>query len=359
MTVPRPAYPHDMSGAALVAAAAAAEARREARLAAGETDLGRPHAHRIDEETRARAAAMIDAVVREVAERLRSAEPMLDGGHREAVAERFVTAGFVARTGLGIAALARAEEHRFVAALARAIDGEHEGPGALHLEPIGGVHAAEAHALREAEAVRIDRAGDPMLPLHDIAAENRHALFWHVAACLADDALDALGPARVGGEDALHRAAAAAVARTLATIDDGDGIAPAALRLAHAVDEAGGIDDALLAGTLAAGRSASLAGLLAVRARIGYEEAAARLTDPPRAAVLLRAAGVSRPVAAAMVLALALACHRDGDGDAGSAAADLMEAFDALPEERARADVRRARLEPAYRDALAALGARA
>lgn len=349
-----------MTGLPLLDAAHSAEAMLRERMAGAGVELARPASFGIDDETRARAALLIDGVLEVVETALRAAEPGLEAAPADAVSGRFGPAGLLPRSGLGAAALLRAEEHRLAAALLRVADAadEDEGPGARRLDPIGGDVAAESFAVRAAEAARLDRRGDPLLPLHDLSPEDRHAVFWQVAACLAEGALSLQGEARGGSEEAMHRTAAAAVARTLAAIDDGDGIAAAAMRLGHALDGTGQLDDALLAGTLAAGRVATLAGMLAVRAGIGFDEARAMLTAPARCAVLLRAAGVEPPIAPAMIVTLALGLDRGFGGDPLELAADIVAQFDALPPQRALADVRRARLEPHYRDTLAALGAR-
>ncbi len=130
------------------------------------------------------------------------------------------------------------------------------------------------------------------------------------------------------------------------------------MRLARRLAESSQLDDALLAGTLASGRVASLAAMLAVRAGIAFDDARAMLTDAARIAVLLRACDVERGVAAAMILALALGLDRGFGADPADRAAAIVEAYSALPVERARAEVRRARLEPHYRDALTALSGR-
>jgi hypothetical protein len=341
------------SAAALLAAAHDAQALLGDRVSSAGIALARPIAFGIDDETRARSALLIHAAVATAEATLRASEPMLDVGTAGALGERFVAAGLLAHSGLAAAVLLRAEEHRLGAALVRGA-GDGEGPGAQRLDPIGGDFAAESFAVRAAEAARTERTGDPLLPLHDLAAEDRHALFWQVAACLVDHAL-----AAGGAEDMLHRAAAAAVGRALAAIDDGEGIAPATMRLAHRLDAAGQLDDALLGGTLAAGRIASLAAMLAVRAGIGFDDARAMLTDPARFTVLLRACAIEQDLAAAMILALALALDRGFGVDPGEVAAMLVDGYAALSVEAARADVRRARLEPRYRDALAALAGRA
>lgn len=340
------------SAEALLAAAGSAQALLGDRIAAAGVDLARPPAFGIDDETRARSSLLIHAAIQAAEAALRSVEPMLDAEADDSLPRRFVSSGLLARSGLAAAALLRAEEHRLAAALVRGA-GDAEGPGALRLDPIGGEFAAESFAVRAAEAARMERTGDPLLPLHDIGAEDRHTLFWQVAACLADIVLKA-GAA----EDTLHRAAAAAVARALAAIDDAEGIAPASLRLAHRLAEAGQLDDLLFAATLGGGRVASLAGMLAVRAGIGFDDARSMLTDPARFALLLRACDVERGIAAAMILALALGLDRGFGPDPAEGAADLVEGYEALPADRARAEVRRARLEPVYRDALAALVAR-
>jgi hypothetical protein len=342
-----------VSADALLAAAHDAAALLGDRAATAGIALARPLAFGIDDETRACAGSLIAASLGAAAAALAAAEPLLDIGAPGELADRFILAGLLARSGLAAAALLRAEEHRLAAALVR-VAGEVEGPGAQRLDPIGGDFAAESFAVRAAEAARTERAGDPLLPLHDISAEDRHALFWQVAACLADRALAAGAP-----EEALHRAAAAAVARALAAIDDGEGIAPAAMRLARRLEDAHQLDDRLLAGTLAGGRIASLSAMLASRAGIPFEDARAMVTDPARFAVLLRACDVERAIAAAMILTLALGLDRGFGPDPAEGTAELVEAYDLLPVERARADVRRVRLEPHYRDALAILAGRA
>lgn len=342
----------ETSGEALLAAAQGAQALLGERMAIAGSELARTPGFGIDDETRARAVLLIRSAIHAAERTLRAAAPMLDVGLVRSLGDRFVAAGLLQRSGLAATALLRAEEHRLAAALVR-VAGEEEGPGAHRLDPIGGDFAAESFAVRAAEAARVERTGDPLLPLHDLSAEDRHALFWQAAAALADEALRTGVP-----EDALHRTAGAAVARTLAAIDDAEGIAPATLRLAHRLSAAGQLDDALLAGTLAAGRIASLAGMLAVRAGIGFDDARAMLTDTSRCAVLLRACDVERSIAAAMIWALALGLHRGFGPDPADHAAGLIAGYEVLPIERARAAVRRARLEPIYRDALAALAAR-
>jgi hypothetical protein len=342
-----------VSADALLSAAHDAAALLDDRAATAGIALARPPAFGIDDETRARAGSLIATAIAAAEAALRAAEPMLDIGEPGHLPDRFILAGLLARSGLAAAALLRAEEHRLAAALVRVAD-EVEGPGTQRLDPIGGDFAAESFAVRAAEAARTERTGDPLLPLHDIAAEDRHALFWQIAACLADRAL-----AAGVDEEPLHRAAAAAVARTLAAIDDGEGIAPATMRLARRLEEAYQLDDRLLAGMLAGGRIASLAAMLAIRTGILFDDARAMLTDPARFAVLLRACNVERGITAAMILTLALGLDRGFGPDPAEGAAMLVEACDLLPVDRARAEVRRARLEPHYRDALAALAGRA
>ncbi|HEY0270145.1 MAG TPA: DUF2336 domain-containing protein [Sphingomonas sp.] len=131
--------------------------------------------------------------------------------------------------------------------------------------------------------------------------------------------------------------------------------AASATRLAGAVARVGQLDDALLAGALAAGRIASLAAMLAVRVGIPFDDARAMLTDPSRCAVLLRACDVAPETAGAMIIALAYALDRGFGDEPGEAASAIIAEYGALGVERARAEVRRVRLEPHYREALAAL----
>jgi hypothetical protein len=345
----------DIPGAALLAAALNGEMLLRDRLVSVGSDLARPRAFAIDDAARARAELLIEMVIGAVETALRTAEPRLGAAPSHDLAVRFAHAGLLSKSGLAAAALLRAEEHRLAAALIRGAGEEGEGPGARRLDPIGGDVAAESFAVRAAEAARLDRTGEPLLPLHDIPAEDRHALFWQVAACLAEAALAVQGEARAGNEDGMHRAAAAAVARALAMVDEADGIAHATTRLADALMRVRQLDDALLAGTLAAGRIASLAAMLAVRVGIPFDDARAMLTDPARCAVLLRACDVVPQTAGAMILALAYALDRGFGDEPGEQAAAIIAEYPALSVERARAEVRRTRLEPLYREALSAL----
>ena len=354
MPVPFPIVTRDQGpGDALLAAADAAHGVLRARLDGAGGALSQAPEMAVDDETRARARLVIDSLLTGIEVALRGGEPILDGAASFDLPARFLAAGLLERSTLAAVALQRAEEYRLTHALMR-IAGEIED--LTRLDPIGGDHAAERFALRAAEAARVDRSGEPLLPLHDIAPEDRPAIVWHVAACLADAALAAQGEAGAGNEDATHRAAAAAVARALAAVDDGEGVGACAMRLAHALREGGALDDAVTAAALAAGRIAGLAAMLAVRAGIGFDEARAMLAAPPRAAVLLRAGDIDRDVAAAMLVALALALDRGSGPDPLDAVADLLAAFEELPVARARAELRRTRLDPDYRAAFAALG---
>ncbi|HEY0194287.1 MAG TPA: hypothetical protein VGC42_24395, partial [Kofleriaceae bacterium] len=167
----------DMPGAPLLAAALDGAARLRDRLATVGGDLVRPREFAIDDAARARAGLLIESVIGAVETALRAAEPRLDAPPPEDLPARFARAGLLARSGLAAAALLRAEEHRLAAALIRGAGEDEEGPAARRLDPIGGEFAAESFAVRAAEAARLDRTGEPLLPLHDITAEDRHALF--------------------------------------------------------------------------------------------------------------------------------------------------------------------------------------
>lgn len=339
------------AGAGLLAAALAIERARACAHAAARG--AGPPAWGSNEETRARTALLVDAVLTAVEATLRAAEPMLDAAPAVDLFDRVLATGLVHRSGIASVALARAEEHRLTRALERGLAADPDPSASTGLDSVGGPRAFEGYAVHLAEAARIDRIGDPLLPLAELPAEDRHVLHWQVAAILAETALAAQGAARGGNEDATHRAAAAAVARSLAAVDDADGIGPAAMRHAHALAGAdGGIDDELLAATLAGCRVAACAALLAVRAGVGFEDARAMLLSPERTAVLLRACGVGRETATAMLLALLLATARDD----AARLAGLVAGFDDLSPETARAHVRFARYEPQYRDALAMIG---
>lgn len=237
-------------------------------------------------------------------------------------------------------ALARATEHRMATALKRR-------PAHDPLPPAGGGDAETAAlelALLVAESARIDRAGDPLLPLADLPAEAAHRLAWRIGAA----ARARLVAARVRAAEA-DDAVTGAVAALLAGHDEGRGIAAAATRFARrrlAQVEAGEAD-ALMVAMLSRGHVARFAALLAERAGLAFDAVHARVGEPTRLALTLRAAGVARPAAATLLLRVAEALALDDDRliDAvdGFAAIDRAAAADALALDR---------LDPAYRAAI-------
>ena len=203
--------------------------------------------------------------------------------------------------------------------------------------------AALAYAI--AEIRRVDRFDDPLLARTDLPAELHHRLAWWVAAALRRHLVAQRGvPA-----DAADQAVMAAAYATLSGYDESTTLEARAAALAWALHGGGRLDDALLAAATEQGHAPLAVAGFAVRAGIDPAAAWDMATDPAgsRLAVLLRATEVARAEAARILLAFAAdAAHLP----------DMLAGYEALAPDRARAVVRRWRLDAGYRRALDELG---
>lgn len=213
--------------------------------------------------------------------------------------------------------------------------------GALHLADPDAAVAQAAMALLLAEGGRRDRFGEPVLLLDDLPAELAAWLAWRVAAALRHylaafhDLADAKTDATL----------TAAVASILAEHDEGRGLNAAASRLAMRLSAAGRVDGTLLEALASSGQVATFTAALAAVLHLPDDAVWTVVADPAEArlATLLRAAGLERTQAAAVLLTL-------NDADAGAA----LDAFDACDLDGARAAIAPLGLDPGYRAAIGA-----
>lgn len=212
--------------------------------------------------------------------------------------------------------------------------------------------ADAAHAILLSEQRRFDRFGEPLLDRTDLPIELQHRITWWVAAALRDHMLvdHEIEP------DEADRALVAASSTLLGGYDEAQTIDSLSFALACAVRQAGELDDMLLAGLLREGQVAPWVASLAVRALMDSDVVWPMLMDPDasRLTLLLRAIGMERPIALALLADLFLA--RGGDpAEQDERLARAAYAFDALSQDDAHAAIRPWRPADHYRRAVARL----
>jgi hypothetical protein len=254
-----------------------------------------------------------------------------------ALAGRLSAAGLLDREALVSQLLRRADEHRIASAFAG-----RAGPRKLPLLPrlVGdkdaGV-AAAAMALVVARGRRRDAFGQPRIELNDLAAGEAAGLTCAIAAGLAGEPGDR--PALAG--------AAEAVAAGYSAVD---GLDAAVMALVTALEQAGRVDDAMVAAAAQDGEASLLAGLVARRATISSETAWGYLVSgqDDGLALLARMAGLGRPAAARLIAEFGAL--------SGASVEEEIARFDGFADEEVTAALDWWRLPPDFRDASAALG---
>jgi hypothetical protein len=325
-------------------------ASARARVAAAAADLALPQGLRLSDRQRTTMLALLGNLVRSVEAALRAElapaapgaalQAALSSAHVEIAVPVLAGDLALAEPALIDLLLRRAEEHR----LHRAAAGEN----ALLVELAGDSDEAvarEAMALLIAQNGRLDGFGEPVLPRSDLPAELDHHLVWTVAAALRRYMVG-----RHAAEPALCDAAvAAAASRVLARHDEGETAEARATRLALALRDAGRLDEPeLLARGLTQGSLPLFLALLAVRTGLGTGAVWELLSAASGPVLLLRAAALDRPEAAAILVAWGLP---------EAALADALDRLDGTNEAAARALLTLWRADPGYRAAVARLAA--
>jgi len=336
----------ELDGAAQLLASA------RARVAAAMADLALPEAFRLSDRQRITVTHLLRRLVGDVEDELRSALAAHLGSEtheplRAALSSATVPiAGPVLEGGGGFAdpdlfalLLRRAEEHR----LARSAP-EHRLLTELAGDADGEV-AAAAMSLLVADSRRFDAFHEPLVAGGDLPAEVAHGLAWTVAAALRTYLVSRHGVAPAEADEAVTAAAGA----WLRGYDEGAGSDSLARRLALRLQEAGRLDDGLLARAVAEGAVPLFLAGLSLRAGLDLPSLWELLADAGRGpALVLRAAGVGREAAASILLSLA---------EREEAVAGQLDLWEALDPETAQHHVLLWRLDPAYRSAVARLAA--
>lgn len=335
----------ELDGAAQLLASA------RARVSAAIADLALPEASRLSDRQRVTISHLLQRLVGDVEDELRSAlvaqfdrdedaplraalssaslpiaVPVLEGG--TALADPALFALLLRRT----------EEHRLARAAAEQrlltdLAGD-EDPAV----------AAAAVSLLIAESRRLDAFHEPLLASGDLPAEVAHGLAWTVAAALRTYLIARHGVAPAAADSAVTVATAALLAR----YDEGAGADSLARRLALRLEERARLDDALL--VRSAGEGALPLLLAGLSLRTGLDPQALWELLPEASgrgpAIVLQAAHLEREAAASILF------HLAGREEAVAAQLDV---YDALDLAQARRHILLWSLDPAYRSAVARL----
>jgi len=331
------------------------------RFAVAATELLLPERVRLSEWQRLTASSLLARLVASIEDQLRAdlaehfssheaLHAALSSAH-VAIALPVLERAFVlGDPELGTVLVRRVEEHRFWKAYAAT------GGDEYLLELIRDTDAdvaAEAMDLVTARSRRFDRFQEPVMGRVELPADLQHRLVWLVAAALRHYIVQQHGLAAVDGP--IEQAASA----LLSAYDEGEAFEARAMRLARRLYRSGRLDGALLARLLGEGSLSLFIAGAAARASLDYAAAWEVLSDPRGRgpALLLRAAGVPRADAAAILLLLN-AHGRLFSGAEGDAAEEQLELFDSVDEDAARDVLRLWQADPGYRSSVARLSTR-
>lgn len=331
------------------------------RFAVASADLLLPEQSRLTEWQRVTAAALLtrlvggieDSLRAALAEHFRSEEGLhaaLSSAHVPIALPILERASVLRDAELGTILVRRVEEHRFWKAYAAA--GGEEYLLELIRDPDPDI-AAEAMDLVTARSRRFDRFQEPVMGRVELPADLQHRLVWLVAAALRHYIVQ---QHRMSGVDGAIEQAASAL---LTGYDEGDGFEARALRLARRLQRARRLDGSLLARLLGEGALPLFIAGAAALSGLDYAAAWEVLSDPRGRgpALLLRASGIARADAAAILLLLN-AHGRLFSGSEADATEAQLELFDGVEEDDARDVLRLWQADPGYRASVARLSTR-
>ena len=350
---------------ALIARAAAADARARVALATAIDDAFLSPDGRLDDRTRVALGALIEAMVgtiegelTEHAVRLlatRGEGALADLLTREGrpVVDRLAGAGLLRDGDFAAECVARVRLELLTAALpfATAVDSDAPSLLARLAQSSDRVVAAAAASVMIGESHRRGVGESGTLAGTGLPRVLHERLLWWVAAALRERVASEAG----AGLAALDRAIAEAALRNLAAQDEGDRLESAAMRLADAVDAQPNELPALVDEILRDRRLSVLVAFLAHALGVPYELARELVVDPAgdRLWLALRALDMPRDVIARVGFQLSEADPRR-DVEAFADTLDVVASVDA---ETAKLSIAPLRLHPDYRAALLALDA--
>ncbi|MGZ8997922.1 MAG: DUF2336 domain-containing protein [Allosphingosinicella sp.] len=331
------------------------------RFAVAATDLLLPDAIRLTEWQRLTAADLLNRIIRGIEDNLRSRLALtfesvealhaaLASAHVPIASPILERARVLRDPELSNMLVRRAEEHRFWRKAAA-------GRDAYLFELVrdaDGQIAADAMGLVIARSRRFDRFQDAAVGQIELPADLQHKLVWMVAAALRQYIAQQHS---VRSVDAAVEDAATAL---IAGYDEGESLEAHALRLAQRLYRLHRLDGAALARIAAEGVLPFFIAGLSVLCALDHVATWEVLSDPRGRgpALLLRAAGIERSEAAAILLAL----NERGpyiSGVESDAAAEQLELFDTIDEPAARDILRLWQAHPTYRASVARISTRA
>jgi hypothetical protein len=319
------------------------------RLATARADFFLNPAERLTEQERALMTAMLHCLVGDIADEIRAALP---GGTIAAndesglsLIDTLSASRLLDRAALVRLLLRRADEER-ISTASNARSGRREARALQGLvSHSDGAIAAAAMALILARGRRRDRFGQCLVHFDDLSAEEGKILVHYVCGGLREDLVRLYGAAEA------DRMLSAAAADVLASHDPGNGIDAVTATLVRLLDEEDALTDDLMIAAGMEGEMTFISQALARRSGIGPNLALDELlsSDERRAMTILRAAGLSRQVAASLLAGIGDLLDIPDPGRA-------IDMFDRISE----AEVEDARAwltsDAAYREAVTALG---
>ncbi len=332
------------------------------RFAVAATDLLLPDRARLTEWQRLTASALLARLVRSIEDDLRARlaalfvqqealHAALSSAHVPIALPILERAQALRDSDLSTILVRRVEEHRFWTG--RIVSEADDFLFGLVRDGDAAI-AAEAMEQVIARSRRFDRFQEPVMGQVELPAELQHKLVWIVAAALRHYIVQQHHVAQV---DAAVEEAALAV---IAGYDEGESLEARALRLAQRLQQAGRLDGEALARALADGMLPLFVAGIAALCALDQSAAWEVLSDPRGRgpALLVRAAGLDRDDAAAILLAL----NARGpllSGAEGEATAAQLELFDTVDRQAAQEVLRLWQADPAYRASVARISTRA
>ena len=331
------------------------------RFAVAATDLLLPDQARLTEWQRITAASLLSRLIRSIEDELRGRLAMrfeqhdalhaaLSSAHVPIALPILERAQVLRDQELSTVLVRRVEEQRFWKANAPA--GGDDFLFELVRDADEGV-AADAMELVIARSRRFDRFQEPTIGQVELPAELQHKLVWMVAAALRQYIVQQHSVASV--DEPVEQEASAIIA----DYDEGESFEARAVRLAQRLHRLGRLDGPTLSRIVGEGVLPFFIAALSVRCAIDYAAVWEILSDPRGRgpALLLRASGIERPEAAAILLALN-ARGQLFSGPEGDATAVQLELFDSLDQAAAREVLRLWQADPAYRASVARISTR-
>jgi uncharacterized protein (DUF2336 family) len=326
------------------------QAAARERLSVAVADLALPEMLRLSDWQRATVSALLAKLVRAIEDELRTSLAQSQLVKEHDALHAAITSAHVAIAAPILERSATQSDPQLIAALIRRAE-EHRrfrartGDTALLLDLLrdsDNAVAEQAMAIVIGQSRRFDSFSEPVAARTELAAELEHRLVWRVAAALRHYMVYRHGVAPAQADEAV----VAAAERLLAAYDEGDSLEARSLRLARRLHETGRLADDLIERALGEGILPLFLASLAVRAGLSYPSAWEILSDPRGrgAVLLLRAAGVGRAEAAAILLGLS---------DSEAKAETQVDLFDVTEEATAREALRLWQVNPGYREALA------